>query len=168
MKLKPYELQVHGLNELKKVGKAEIENVIPQLSQYLGKQILTQTGLSKRFVVNFVELKPNPLPEGFAANHHAYIKVEYKSVKLYVKLCFNGGKYDDRTYYCQYFDDVYYLGETDERGVLTVVESAKEVIEGRKLNDVINYDEQLKLIEEYKAMESKLSDLKHKIRIEFR
>lgn len=154
-------LEIHGKNELNRIAGLEIANVLPQLEKYLNTKIETLQGFSKKFVINFLKPTPQPLDNGFAQNHGAYLTCSYGSLRLHVKLCFNGGKHENKTYYCQYFDRTYHLADIKDN-VLTKVENIDKVY-SRK---VIDFEtEKAKLIE-IEELTEKLRELKYSLNVE--
>ena len=157
------ELDVFGKNELNRLALVEINNILPQLEKYIGSKINTLNGFSKKFNIEHLDLKPNPYNNGFAMLHRCYLTLSYHTLKLEFSICFNGGKYEDHSYYCRYFDKTYYLGESKDNMVLDSIYPIENIIK----SETINLDEQKKLIERYKELEKELSDLKYKIKINF-
>lgn len=163
--MKKYELQTYGKNELKRVAKIEIENILPQLIKYVGKQIETQSGFSKKFVINKVEPKPIPMAGGFATLQLCYLRRSYESLCLELSICLSGGKYEDKTYYCQYFQRSFHIANMD-RFNLTEVLSFEQVVNNNHLDEVIDLDIELAKIEKLKLLEAEVSKLKYSIKID--
>lgn len=164
--MKANELNVYGKNEIKRVALAEVKNLLPQLMQYLGKRIDTQAGLSKKFILNYAKPKPLPIGSGFASLQNCYVSVKYETLVLNITLCFNGGKYADNTYYCQYFERSIELGKV-ENFILTEVFKLENIISFYGLDYVIDLEEETKKIEQYKALMAEASKIKSTIKIEF-
>jgi len=73
----------------------------------------------------------------------------------FVKLCFNGGSYEDKTYYCLYVENYINIGELD-----------KNIL--KKVNDYytrepLNYENQKKLIKLHQEKTKELNELSNKI-----
>lgn len=85
---------------------------------------------------------------------------------LNIKICLNGGKYEDKTYYCQYFEKSIYLGEVDNNQVLVKLNELNEIIESHKLNNFIDIDVELLKINEYKELKTKLDQVLSSIKID--
>jgi hypothetical protein len=162
--MKNYELQVQGRNELKNVAKQEIENLLPQLAAFLGKRIDTQNGLSKKFAVNKINPKPVALSGGFAQLHLNYLTVSYGKLELRMSICLNGGKYEDHTYYCQYFERSYDLGKV-ENFVLIELFSLDQIVKDNELDKPIILEDELNKIKRLVLLENELHDLKFSIKI---
>jgi hypothetical protein len=164
--MKKYSIDVHSKNEMKKIAIAEIKNILPQLTQYLGKRIDTQTGLSKKFVVNLSKNVPEAIENGFAMVQFCYLSVNYGKLMLKISLCFNGGKYEDGTYYCHYYKRDFELGNVNNF-LLTSIFDLDNIVNDYQLNDIINLEEEEQKITKYKQLEEELRQLKYSIKIEF-
>lgn len=164
--IKKLELQAYGKNELRRIARIEIENVLPQLQKYIGKQINTQSGMSKKFVITKLDPKPQPMPGGFASLHVNSISTSYNSLVLKMSICLSGGKYEDKTYYCQYFDQTFYIGEMNVFTLVKVCEF-KEVANNGQLDDLIVVNEEVEKIERFKQLEEEVRKLKYSIKLDF-
>jgi hypothetical protein len=163
--MKKYELEVHGKNELKRIALAEIKNILPQLVQYLNKRIDTQTGLSKKFVINFSKPKPEPLKDGFGMLQCSFLTVNYETLILRLSFCLNGGSYEDRTYYCQYFDRTFEIAKVENFN-LTEIFNIDNIIKSYGLNDIIDLEEEEKKIAKCKELQEELDKVKYSIKIQ--
>ena len=108
----------HKENELRKVFNLESNRVKSILRDYVGKKgVKTTTNqLIKKIGIEFDAqlIKIEPLTKGgFASCHCLYLKIGYSTIYLSVSLCFNGGSYDDNSYYCIYHKDEYYIADYD-------------------------------------------------------
>ena len=114
----------HKENELRKVFNLESNRVKSILRDYVGKKgVKTTTNqLIKKIGIEFDAqlIKIEPLTKGgFASCHCLYLKIGYSTIYLSVSLCFNGGSYDDNSYYCIYHKDEYYIADYDrENGTI--------------------------------------------------
>jgi len=150
-------------NELLRISKLEIENILPQLQKYLGQKVCTQTGKSKKFIINFLNPQPVPLSPGHhATNHHSYLDMD-SSVWLKVKLCFNGGSYDDRSYYCVYAEESYYIGQLKNGFDLLSIEPLEKILKERNFEPV-NLQQEIEKIEKYEALIIEAKKIRSSIR----
>jgi hypothetical protein len=163
--MKKDELEVHGKNELKKVALFEITNILLQLPQYLTKRIDTQAGLSKKFVVNLSKPKPEPLKDGYGMTTSCYLSISYGELVLHTKICLNGGSYEDRTNYCQYFNRTFVIGKV-ENFCLTEIYTLDSIVKDYGLDVLINLEAELLKIARYNELEAELRELRFKIQIE--
>lgn len=154
--IKQLELQAYGKNELRRIARIEIENVLPQLQKYM----------SKKFIITLLNPKPKPMPGGFASLHVNCICTSYNSLVLKMSICLSGGKYEDKTYYCQYFDQTFYIGEMNEFTLVKVCEF-KEVANNGQLDDLIVVNEEVEKIERFKQLEEEVRKLKNSIKLDF-
>jgi hypothetical protein len=163
-KLNALALQVHGQNEVNRILYETASDLLPQLEQYIGKKIFTQTGKSAKFSCTFKEVKINPFQSGNKGGDFTLITDRQLIEKsdgliLVIGICLNGGLYEDKTYYCQYFENTVYLGQ--------VKENILQNLNGRSLltplKKVINLKDQERKILQYKNMASKLKELNLKI-----
>lgn len=160
-------LEIHGKNEINRIGKEILTDLLPQLQKYVGIKIDTQKGFSSKFKYKILEPSVKPLEVGhFASLHNYYLDCGNFDLKLKVKICLNGGKYEDKTYYCQYFDQVFYLGIMENLTLISL-ESLEKQIDYYSLNEVINLDNEISKIEEYKTLKKELETLKGSIKIPF-
>ena len=159
------ELEIHGRNELKRLLLVELNNIYPQLEKFVGHRISTQTGKSAKFNISFLRTKPNSFTDcDYSQNHVTYLKDSGSSLWLYLKICLNGGKYENKTYYCDYFDEEIYIGKV-ENHILTSLDSLNDIINRSDLNMVINIDEEKEKIKKYKTLKTELESLKRSIKI---
>lgn len=160
--LRFYPNQVHYNNELNKVILKEIQNIYPQLLPFLNKPILLADGkTSKKFKIDFLRTDPEPLKTGdFARNHICYLDVSTYSIWLKVSLCFSGGSYENKTYYCSYIDKSVYVGKIDNC-MLTEIFKPEETIKDYKLNESINIDKEQAKVNRYNSLLSELEQVKN-------
>lgn len=165
--IKQNKIEIHGKSELNRVAKEVLTDLLPQLQKYVNTKIDTQKGKSRKFVYSLLSPSVKPFEVGhFASLHNCYLDCSTHSLKLKVNICLHGGKYEDKTYYCQYFEQTFYIGKM-ENFILVSLDSLDSLINDYSLNETINLDEQIKLIEQYKAMKKQLETLKSKIKIPF-
>ena len=163
--MKNLELEVHGKNELNRIILLELNNIYPQLESFIGKRITTQTGKSAKFIINFLKTNPLPLKDGFAQNSYTFIDAGTSSLWLKVKICINGGSYENRTAYCEYYEHDVYLG-TIKDNILVLLDSISEIIERTKIDKTIDVEEEQIKIEKYKQMKKELESLKSSIKVD--
>lgn len=171
-KIKQSVIDVHGNNQLKIAAYNELQNILPQIEKFVGKRIETQTGKSAKFQINFLGKdlnKISPIKENdFATAHNYYLSVEYGQLYLEMKICLHGGSYDDKTHYCQYFNQNYWIGRVDKTsGVLLELDSLEKVVSDYGLDTFINLEEEEKKINEYRELAKQLRELKYSIKIPF-
>jgi hypothetical protein len=162
--MKILELEIHGKNELNRIILLELNNIYPQLEKYVDKRIATQTGKSSKFNINFLKTNPIPLKDGFAQNSCTFLNTSSSSLWLKVKICINGGNYEDKTSYCEYFESDVYLGSINNN-VLILLDSINEITERTGINKVINIQEEQTKIKNYKEMKKELDLLKSSINV---
>jgi hypothetical protein len=102
-------------NESRKV----LNEILPLYSQILNKyknqQILkVDKSFLKKVDDEIRTIKPsikiNPLNSGDSVNiSYCYLKVDLYTISLKLNLCFNGGSYEDKTYYCNYYESYKYI-----------------------------------------------------------
>lgn len=160
--LRFYPNKVHYNNELNKIIVKEIENIYPQLLPFLNKQVLLSDGKnSKKFKINFLRIDPEPLNKNdFGRNHICYLDVSNYSIWLKVSLCFSGGKYEDKTYYCSYIDKSVYIGKIDNC-VLIEISKPEDIIKDYKLNSFIDIDQEQAKVNKYNSLLTELEQVKN-------
>lgn len=167
MKTNKLILDVHGNNELNRIALLLIACIYPQLLTYLGQKINTLNGKSKKFVINFDKIIPNICNitnKDFASNQLCYIDIDKYSIYLNVKLCFNGGEYENNTYYCQYFEKSIYLGDMENFTLLNLL-SLNEIT--ANLSNVINIDDEIEKIEKYVKLKNEADKIKNTIKVDY-
>lgn len=105
-------------------------------------------------IMNSDNYTVKPLKNGYATLT-IYTNHKFNNLMINVKICFNGGKYEDKTYYCTYLNEVIYLGETEDN-VLKRLDTIKPY-------QLIDYNEQKKLIEGYNEQKEKLKKIENHI-----
>ena len=114
-------------NELRKVLAAETARLIPVLTKFIGQKILKADNSLCKKVSDALHLeqgeKISPLKQGdFARVHWLHLDTTAYSLYLKAAVNFNGGSYDDKTYYCEYRDDSVYMGEIVNGALKSVYE----------------------------------------------
>ena len=92
-----------------------------------------------------------PLSNGHV-NLSIYVHKTYYNLVCLIKLCFNGGSYEDNSYYCLYTELNVYIGEVKQQILKTLEEPYNFKL--------IDYKEQQKLIDRYKNKYEELQILK--------
>jgi len=146
-------------NESRKLLNYLTPIILNELKPYLDKQILKSGGgfLKKINVNNLIDdrikrFKVNPLNKTDFVTIRAYLKVNMYSISLDLSLCFNGGNYEDKTYYCVYYDTVKYICDIkglniikfydyEELKPLNVIEEEKNFLKALELKE--QYETQL-------------------------
>ena len=154
--------QIHFQNEVIKLKNFVVPQVIEQFKPFVGTKILKvdnsflqKTGLSKNIECNF---KPVPLnPGDYARIHQLYIEVSTYSMFFHICICFSGGKYEDNTYYCQYEETSFYIGDIDGLTLKKITSFEPE--------DIIDLETELKNISAYVDYKNKMGAYKSKIRV---
>ncbi len=159
------QLEVHAQNDFFRIIKAELENVLPQLDQYIGKKIITNDGLSKRFVVNFLRTKPVGLPGCGATFNGCYLTSKYGELRMIIRVCYNhadGSHYVDREIG---------LGALQNGDTLLNVTKMHEIISDYGFDKVLNADLEIENVKEYirinEEMETKLRELRNQIGVSY-
>jgi len=127
--------KAHAENEINKVLNALIPEVNLIFKSYLGKKVIKTDGdlikdLKEQFNnIDYNQIELKPLNKGNVEISSCYIANSTRgfgsySMTLKVKLCFCGGSYEDKTYYCFYHNKTYYFGELKEQ-ILTKIEDFK-------------------------------------------
>lgn len=122
----------------------------------IGKKLLNNDGMSKYFKGLFSSF-PAPVEPVFGGY--------FSGEKYKIRACVNGGKYENKTYYCQYFDRVLYdVFKFDANGVCLEVRSEKSSYPIYTIENYLSANDAIKQAkEEIKAIEEKISNLKKQI-----
>jgi len=105
-------------------------------------------------IVKEVNYKVKPVTNGHVSLS-LFCHCQYTTLKCLVKLCFSGGSYDDKTYYCIYTEQYVYIGE-EKNTILSKLEELKP-------RGLINYKQQERLINRFKSKSKELKEIKDKI-----
>lgn len=159
-KFKGLEQAVVQENEMRRVSAIILEHVKTVSKAFIGKKIETQTGLSSKYydalnMLQFRDLKVNPVPGGTYANtHHISVKTDYTSVYVEISVCFDDPNRDG----CFYDKNTYYFGKI-ENGILLSVNDLKVPAPD------LDYFNELGAIMQYRKLEEQLQEAKKAINV---
>ena len=141
-------IAVEGINKRNEYAISVLKESLPEMEKLIGQKVLLSGGLkSAKFT-----LKNGNIEKQEGGQHESYshfFDVGEYSIWLKVKICLNGGSYEDRTAYCNYFEQSYYIGEVKNQ-ILTKVETLEAKIKDYQLTTVINEFDVLYLVGKYK------------------
>lgn len=158
-------LDTYGKQQLNLLTLNEVKHILPQLLAFVGKKIFTLKGKAKTFNISFTGLQPQPVVKGDTATLHlCYLTEGYNNLILKMKICLNGGSYEKRTYYCQYFEQEINLGEV-KNSVLVSVKNLEDIIKTYELDEIVSIDEEIEKIKKYKELSDQLNEVKRSIKI---
>ena len=141
---------VNGVNLLNKYCLDELRNILPQLQNYVGKRILTQSGRSAKF--NIEHTKQN--------NFRCYLDISGYSIWLNCDVC-TQDKPDKNGISCStYFKKNIYLGEMLNTGELKSVQDVETIAKNYNLDKLIIESEVLEQIKQHKELLSKVDYIK--------
>lgn len=143
----------------------EIDNKTKEyFKKYVGTKIFISGGtLLKKIkedpelktIIDIKNYKPMPLNGGhISLNLYIHAGHGY-SLQANVKLCFNGGSYEDKTYYCVYIEHPVYIGKLKNK---TLTE-----LEPRLQKNLIDFKQQKKQIDLFKEKSKELRVIKSSI-----
>ena len=120
------EFNVHSQNQLRQVFNYFVPDLKATLKRFVGMKVQKKdgSGLSKRLkdaiepILNHQE--SNITLQPFTENGFVSIQILRLTPDMWLKiaLCFSGGKCGDKSYYCYYVDESYYMGDTTLDGYL--------------------------------------------------
>ena len=164
--MKNLKLRVHAKNQLNSILIEELKNIVPQLKKYEGQKIVNADGtICKKTPINYLKKKPLPFENGFAANHITYLDITRYSVLLKVSICLNGGKYEDKTYYCIYSEETVFICDLLNNNAPTRILEVEEIIKNNNLSTDINEEIEASKIQKCKDLKNELDKIKHSILI---
>jgi hypothetical protein len=142
-------------NELRTVFNRELPKVKAVLRPCIGQKIQKADCSLLKKIQEQIKLddteKVIPLREGgFAHIHWLYVKSSAYSLWLECSLCFSGGKYEDKTYYCQYKSNSVWIASVSN-GILCPlngIDSLPEINDEAEQNNLLNA---IRLKKEYEA-----------------
>ncbi len=160
-------LKVLGENEARRV----LNLVVPKMQKFLDKckgiKILKVNGCFTKEISQGINDILKPLREQikitpFKQGHYAEISSLYLSATTYdlslkLTISFNGGEYEDKTYYCIYYDKPFYLCRVENSRI-------KDFYENKELPfKMINAEEQIKQIKKCSDILKQFNEEKEKI-----
>lgn len=148
------EKKVHAINEINRIAELNYNHVIPQLKEFVGKQIILKSGKkSAKFIdaITFIREEPKKYNNEYAILHNVYLDITNYSITIKISCSFKNNENS-----CFYQDASVYLG-TMENGVLKALDSeAPKYI-------VYDADGVRALLTAKKQVENQLSELKSKL-----
>jgi hypothetical protein len=164
--MKNLKLEIHGKNEINRIALNQINHIYPQLQKFVGKKINTLNGKSAKFIIDFKKEDANICQltdNDYASNQGCYFEFGRSAIYLHIRLCFNGGKYDDHTYYCQYFEKTIYLGDMENNELKNLVSLESLIKDLTEVLDIIL--EQAKL-NRYHELKQQLEAVRETIKVD--
>jgi hypothetical protein len=130
---------VHMENEIRKTLNVIAPSIKRRLKELLNTKIVKVDGNPTLKMAQILEdtILPTIAPIN---NHHVnkwqiYYKIYSDTIYLEVRYCFNGGNYEDHSYYCIYYDGNTLIGTKDKDGILRDVPDYEQ-------KELLNYDQQ--------------------------
>ncbi len=147
---------VTGENLLNKCILSELGNLLPQLQNYLGKRILTQSGRSAKFVIEHIEQK----------NFRCYLDISSYSIWLNCDVCTQDEP--DKNGICSstYFKKQIYLGVMLGTGELKSIEDLLTIDKNYNLSEIIIESEVLEQRKQYKELMAKAENIKSNFKLD--
>jgi len=139
-KLTSLQISVMGLNELNKYVIEQLTALLPQINGYVGQKILLSGGdLAAKFKVS----KPGQVKEKknlYFLDNHGYFDPSTSSLWIKFRTCINGGSYENRTAFTEYFDQHIYIGNI-ENNVLMECKGLKDILKSYELRTDLTVSE---------------------------
>lgn len=109
------EREIHKENTIRKIRNVEFKRIREILLPFVGSKIRKADGEMIKKAHDLLqfdkEREIEPLTKGgYARLNCMYINLSEYSLYLKIDICFNGGSYEDNSYYCEYKHSAYYLG----------------------------------------------------------
>lgn len=109
------EREIQKENTIRKIRNIEAKRIREILLPFLGSKIRKADGYMVKKIDGLLkfdrEREIEPLTKsGYARLNCIYINLSEYSLYLKIDVCFNGGRYEDNNYYCEYKHSAYYLG----------------------------------------------------------
>lgn len=159
--MKNLNLQIHGMNEINRVATEIAKEILPRLTGFIGKKIITNKGLSSKLKeVKPLDIRPTPLMDGFGSLNYNVLDYYGETLVLKTTICLNGGKYKDNTYYCEYFNKTIRIGYFYDESY-----KLKSLVEFIPEPEIINLEVELKKIEMYKIHLELANKIKQEIKL---
>lgn len=133
-------------------------SALEQMNAFIGKKVRTaKNERTRAFELVLPALKGEK--NGSFLNIHAWVTFSGKSIWLYVKTCYNGGSFEDRTNFCVYVENELYLGETDESGVLTALATESTRKSWLDSLQIVTIEDVRRKEKEYKELKEKANEV---------
>jgi hypothetical protein len=169
-------------NELRKAARPAIEKALKLLRPYIGQKIVKAGGeafikklhdalnASPEFDMDKVQINPYKAPgvktaDNYARLHYISIQPLHRSLWLKLSICFTGGDYTNKTYYCEYVEDSFYLGDIispifpgqeNTPGLLTALVKAPTLPAIDQAAEYENYTQAIAALERFEGFNGKL------------
>lgn len=109
MKKTNLEVRLLAVNTLNKYAKFILDHEVNHFSKFVGQDILTvNLKLKKKFEHESLPEFSGFMDDGTHFSVNYWIEFTRYSFSIHIKSCVNGGSYEDRTYFCQYYEDTFY------------------------------------------------------------
>ena len=141
---------IEGYTKLNLLTTFELDTILPQLQNYIGKKISIQSGWSKTFHVEHYTPKNTYL--------RTYLSVSYGYLILHIDTTVKDGEFG-----CIYYKNTIYLGNISKDGILTSLESFESLVAKYKLNEVFNETEIKDKFDLIEKLQNEISNLKQSI-----
>lgn len=125
------EIKCLSINTLHEHAKTFYEYEKAHFAQFIGKNIFKVDGSIKQKFEHESMKAEGQLPDGTFYNVHYWFECRHGYFDMKIKSCINGGKYDDKTYFCQYDDLQLTLFKTNEQGELQPIENDLSYLDAR-------------------------------------
>lgn len=151
---------IHKENELLRIADKEQDRIKEILKPYLNQVVLKQdyTFLKKiKDLISFdreQEIKPFKMGDN-AKIGSIYLGCSEYHIYLNIFLCFDGGSYENKNYYCEYHENTFYIGKIENRVLIEFHDYKKGFInEEEQINQ---YKKVIQLKEEFNKEKDKLN-----------
>jgi hypothetical protein len=115
-------------NDARVILNTEGPRVCKIINEYLGRKVQNKDGTTIKALKDKITLGPYTVAPRHPGDHvstHAFMTLNNYSLYIDLTICYNGGSYDDRTYYCEYKQFSRYVGNIRD-GVLESLYEQKE------------------------------------------
>lgn len=157
------QIKIESLNMLNTFSSEKIKELFPILNKYIGKKInVANDKISKPLQADIEKLQyqqKGHTKDKTYFDINFWVTVSKYSLYLNTKICINGGSYDDQSYFCQYTENFYFLGQIKDN-VLTEVKDINWLVEsGYDLKKDYTEEQISALINEYKELKNKAANV---------
>ena len=154
-------IAVEGINKRNEYSIKVLSESLPAMEKLIGQKILLADGSeSAKFT-----LKSGSIEKKEGGQHESYqhyYDVSEFSVWLKVRICLNGGSYEDRTAYTNYFEQSYYVGKVSNQ-ILIEVETLENQIKLYQLETLIDEVKVSLLVVKFKGEQEQADRTKQQI-----
>lgn len=161
------DIQAEGLNVLNQYALELVNHFIPLLQPLVGSKIKLADGSRSNKFSSLVDRYEKENIKTDNEGIKKFISFQYwfdmsYSLRMHVKICINGGSYDDNSYYCEYIEKSIHLGDIDGQ-ILKCLDTAEKITTSYNLTETFDAYTLYELVENFEQLKTKTREAYSKI-----